>query len=114
MNEGTYRTEEEMITAWGRMAQMKLRADGIDPNDEETAKGVLSQCVGGPRLYEYWKKWREEMRMDSLAFDADYDKRKSKTRRYLESEADRAAKRAEMSREELAEAAARDMEELFG
>lgn len=40
--------------------------------------------------------------------------KKSKTKRYLEAESERAAKRAEMSREELAETAALNVEELFG
>lgn len=40
--------------------------------------------------------------------------KKSKAKRYLGAEEERAARRAAMSREELAETAARNMEELFG
>ena len=53
--ENCHRTHDELVRSWAEAADAKLRADNVDRNDLEAVRIGLSECIGGPRLYDFWR-----------------------------------------------------------
>jgi len=49
------RDKEAQANAWFSAAVAKLKADGIDASDLDAVEKTLTRCVGGERLFRFWK-----------------------------------------------------------
>jgi len=53
---GHYRSYTDQRDTWAEAAAAKLRADVVDASDDAAVRACLSECVGWPRLYEFWRE----------------------------------------------------------